>query len=108
MEALRTAGGTLVTGNSLYAPAGCGDAAVWRNYSLRNPHHYGNGGFEVEWMSIRIRIDRPISLRVRAEWLEALDRWRERQPVKPSRSAVIVAAVKLFVTSQKESSISEG
>jgi hypothetical protein len=52
---------------------------------------------EVQWMRVQLRIDRPISLRVSAEWLEALDRWREQQPVKPSRTAVIVAAVELFL-----------
>ena len=46
------------------------------------------------------RTDSPISLRVSPEWLEALDRWREQQPVRPSRTAVIVAAVELFIASR--------
>jgi hypothetical protein len=45
------------------------------------------------------RIESPISFRVSAEWLEALDRWRENQPVKPSRTAVIVTAVEQFIAS---------
>jgi hypothetical protein len=49
----------------------------------------------------RLRTDSPLSFRVTAEWLEALDDWREKQPVKPSRTAVIVAAVELFISSQK-------
>jgi hypothetical protein len=49
----------------------------------------------------QIRIETPVSLRVSAEWLEALDRWRESQPVKPSRTAVILAAVRQFIASQK-------
>jgi hypothetical protein len=46
------------------------------------------------------RIEAPISLRVSAEWLEALDKWREEQPVKPSRTAVIVTAVEQFLASR--------
>jgi hypothetical protein len=49
----------------------------------------------------RLRTDSPLSLRVTAEWLEALDDWRAKQPVKPSRTAVIIAAVELFISSQK-------
>jgi hypothetical protein len=48
------------------------------------------------------RIESPISLRVSAEWLEALDRWRDQQPVKPSRTAVIVTAVEQFIASQTQ------
>jgi hypothetical protein len=44
--------------------------------------------------------DSQISLRVSAEWLAALDSWREQQPVSPSRTAVIVAAVERFLASQ--------
>jgi hypothetical protein len=54
-------------------------------------------------MRAHLRIDRPISLRVTAEWLEALDSWREKQPVKPSRSAVILRAVERFLASQQKS-----
>jgi hypothetical protein len=49
----------------------------------------------------RLRTDSPVSLRVTAEWLEALDDWRDKQRVKPSRTAVIVAAVELFISSHK-------
>jgi hypothetical protein len=49
----------------------------------------------------RSRTDSPLSLRVTAEWLEALDGWREKQLVKPSRTAVIIAAVELFLSTQK-------
>jgi hypothetical protein len=48
------------------------------------------------------RMESPISLRVSAEWLEALDRWRDEQPVKPSRTAVIVTAVEQFIASQAQ------
>ncbi|MGA7326166.1 MAG: hypothetical protein WBX25_17185 [Rhodomicrobium sp.] len=48
-----------------------------------------------------IRTDVPISFRVTPEWLEALDEWREEQPVKPSRTAVIMTAVERFIASQK-------
>jgi hypothetical protein len=46
-----------------------------------------------------VRTDSPISFRVSSDWLEALDKWREEQPVRPSRTAVIVAAVEFFIAS---------
>jgi hypothetical protein len=53
----------------------------------------------------RVRTDSPLSFRVTPEWLEALDEWRKKQPVKPSRTAVIVAAVELFISSQEEAKV---
>jgi hypothetical protein len=38
---------------------------------------------------------------VTPEWLAALDDWREKQTVKPSRTAVILAAVEHFIASAK-------
>jgi hypothetical protein len=58
-------------------------------------------------MKASFRIESPISLRVSAEWLEALDKWRDEQRVKPSRTAVIVTAVEQFITSQKAGDPSE-
>jgi hypothetical protein len=59
-----------------------------------------NGQFGAKKLRPCFRIESPISLRVSAEWLEALDKWREEQPVKPSRTAVIVTAVTQFIASQ--------
>ena len=60
-----------------------------------------DGRFGMKKLKTSLRIEAPISLRVSAEWLEALDKWREEQPVKPSRTAVIVTAVEQFIASQK-------
>jgi hypothetical protein len=49
-----------------------------------------------------MRTDLPISFRASAEWLEALDEWRAKQRVKPSRTAVIIAAVDAFIASLQE------
>jgi hypothetical protein len=57
--------------------------------------------FGMKRLRTSFRTESPISLRVSAEWLEALDKWREEQPVKPSRTAVIVTAVEQFIASQK-------
>jgi hypothetical protein len=38
---------------------------------------------------------------VTPDWLAALDDWREKQMVKPSRTAVILAAVEQFIASPK-------
>jgi hypothetical protein len=50
-----------------------------------------------------MRTDLPISFRASPEWLEALDEWRAQQRVKPSRTAVIIAAVDAFIASMQES-----
>jgi len=52
-------------------------------------------------MSTHVRFKSMLSLRASAKWLEALDNWREKQLVKPSRSAVIVTAVELFIAQSK-------
>jgi hypothetical protein len=52
-------------------------------------------------MKKQIRTDVPISFRVTSEWLEALDDWRAKQPVKPSRTAVIMTAVERFIAAQR-------
>ena len=66
-----------------------------------------DGGFGMKKARTDFRIESPISLRVSVEWLEALDRWREDQPVKPSRSAVIVTAVEQFIASQNVDDLAE-
>jgi hypothetical protein len=53
-------------------------------------------------MRTHVRDKSMLSLRASAKWLQALDNWREKQPVKPSRSAVIVAAVELFIARSKK------
>jgi hypothetical protein len=62
----------------------------------RWPLRFDGHGFEVQRMKTQLGIDMRVSLSVSAEWLEAFDRWRGQQLVKPSRSAVIAAAVELF------------
>jgi hypothetical protein len=52
-------------------------------------------------MDTHLRVKSMLSLRASAKWLRALDNWREKQPVKPSRSAVIVTAVELFIARSK-------
>jgi hypothetical protein len=66
-----------------------------------------NDGFGMKKIKKCFRIESPISLRVSAEWLEALDKWREKQLVKPSRTAVIVTAVEQFIASQKADDTAE-
>jgi hypothetical protein len=61
-----------------------------------------DGRVDMKKVRTCFRIESPISLRVSAEWLEALDRWRDEQPVKPSRTAVIVTAVEQFIASQAQ------
>jgi hypothetical protein len=66
----------------------------------RNNETAQDGGVHMKKVSTCSRIESPISLRVSADWLAALDRWRDEQPVKPSRTAVIVTAVEQFIASQ--------
>jgi hypothetical protein len=61
-----------------------------------------DGELRMKKLKTCFRIESPISLRVSAEWLAALDRWRDEQPVKPSRTAVIVTAVEQFIASQTQ------
>jgi hypothetical protein len=44
--------------------------------------------------------DKPVAVRVSAAWLAALDDWRMMQPVPPSRTAVIIAAVERLISDQ--------
>jgi hypothetical protein len=62
----------------------------------------GNVDASVEPNPRPFRSESPISFRVTPEWLEALDGWRKQQAVRPSRTAVIVAAVEQFIASQKK------
>jgi hypothetical protein len=55
-------------------------------------------------MSTKPGMESPISFRVSAKWLEALDNWRDEQAVKPSRTAVIMTAVELFIARDKRGS----
>jgi hypothetical protein len=66
----------------------------------RNNETTQDGRVHMKKVRTCFRIESPISLRVSREWLEALDRWRDEQPVKPSRTAVIVTAVEQFIASQ--------
>jgi hypothetical protein len=59
-------------------------------------------------MSTNAKMESVISFRVSEKWLEAIDRWREKQPVKPSRSAVMVKAVEMYIALSEASAPSEG
>ena len=40
---------------------------------------------------------RMISIRVSDEWVKALEAWIEKQEIKPSKTAVIIAAVTRYI-----------
>lgn len=47
------------------------------------------------------RVNRPVNTTIPPDLLAELDAWIAQQPVQPSRSAVIVAALRQFLAAQK-------